>query len=115
MFIFCCFSCENFLIGKRCLRQHAKECCRLEPSHRLFNTATPSTNRARCHEWINCFKCADHSTALLSDVVFVIAPLKWARLFVLLFKKHHTLVKLMLCQKAGLLTNDLERKLASFF
>ena len=48
-----------------------------------------------------------------SDVAFVIAPLRCARLFVLLFKKHHTLVRLWLCQKAGLLTNDLELKLAS--
>ena len=114
MFIFCCFSCENFLIGKRCLRHHAKKCCRLEPSHgHIFSKPIPTLGKIHCHEWINCFECSNHCTMLLSDVPFVMAPLRWARLFVLLFKTNHSLAKFRLCRKAGLLTKDLELRLVS--
>ena len=84
--IFCCFSCENFLVGKACQRHHAKDCCAFGPPRwHHYGSPTSRTGTNSKHRWINCDKCMrqqilagkfDNSPL---RIPFVVSPLKWAR------------------------------------
>ena len=90
VYIFCCFSCENFLVGQARYWRHAKDCCAYGPpkGHR-YGSPTSRTGTNSKRRWINCDKCLrQQSLAGKFDdsplqIPFVVSPLKWARLVAL--------------------------------
>ena len=114
-FVHFCFSCENYLYGKTCIKHHAKECCSQNQSQLLPPTLPlPNTGSNRNHTWIKCNTCARQSNLATCQVPLMVAPHKWARLLVLLFKKHQAIAPVKQCSRRTTLNPEVMSQITSF-
>jgi len=116
--VFCCCSCKNFLIGRKCFHHHMQSCHSVNTCSFLQNHHVDmSTNQftSSCYKWINCLDCRgqqnrrdDHISGLKNWK----SPVDWPR-FVLRIKAL-SLQKTVIAavSRAGICGNELTKKIA---